>query len=337
MYSLYTLDIINNTDSIQFTSIMSVDSDNIIQDIYKVDDVGMTNLLYTRDMGFYNGNRTTYYQNSFYMSPQDTTTYREFITEGYQPCVFINAYDSTYYTALNDIGVGLVSMGSTIDAYFINMINNITGTTTNVNYIIYQTPVVMGGYVPTILVYDPDDKTDQGFYYWPYSTTITITPYTPSCFLRDTMISTIDGDVAIQEIQKGDIVPTLCSGNKKVLDIGVRNVKIPENTNDPSFKVFEYPEGLRVTGKHSILVDELTEEQIKQIPSIIGSLKQTEGKWLLPVCLDIESTQISTNGNVTLYHIVLENDDDKSNYGILSHGKWVETCSKNDFEKYIQY
>ena len=73
-------------------------------------------------------------------------------------------------------------MGSTIDAYFINMINNITGTTTNVNYIIYETPVVTGGYTPTILVYDPDDKTDEGFYYWPYSTIITITPYTPLVF-----------------------------------------------------------------------------------------------------------------------------------------------------------
>lgn len=336
MYSYYTLDIINDNDTIHFTSIMSVDSNNIIQDIYKADDVNMTNLLYTTDMGFYNGNRTTYYQNSFYMSPQDNSTYPEFITEGYQPCVFTNAYDSTYYTALNDIGVGLLSMGSTIDTYFINMINNITGTTTNVNYIIYETPVVMGGYIPTILVYDPDDKTDQGFYYWPYSTVITITPYTPSCFLRDTMITTVDGNVAIQEIQYGDIVPTLCSGNKKVVNIGVRNVKIPENTNDPSFKIFEYAESLRVTGKHSILVDELTEEQAKQIPSIIGSLKQTEGKWLLPVCLDTNAIPVSMNGNITLYHIVLENDDDQSNYGILSHGIWVETCSKNDFDKYIQ-
>jgi len=230
----------------------------------------------------------------------------------------------------------LTSMGSDIDAYFINMINNITGTTTNVNYNIYETPVVNGSCISTILVYDPDDKTDLGFYYWPYSTQITITPYTPSCFLKDTMITTVDGVVAIQDIQKGDIIPTLCSGNKTVVDVGVRNVKIPENTSDPSFKIFEYEEGLRVTGKHSILVDELTKEQVNKIPSIIGNLKQTEGKWLLPVCLDKNSIEVDMNGNVTLYHIVLESDDDKSNYGILSHGKWVESCSKNDFVKYIQ-
>jgi len=315
---------------------MTVDTDNIIQDIYKVDDVNMTNILYTTDMGYYTGNRTTYYQNSFYMSPQDNSTYPVFITEGYQPCHYMNAYDGTYYTALNDIGVGLTSMGSDIDAYFINMINNITGTTTNVNYNIYETPVVNGSCISTILVYDPDDKTDLGFYYWPYSTQITITPYTPSCFLKDTMITTVDGVVAIQDIQKGDIIPTLCSGNKTVVDVGVRNVKIPENTSDPSFKIFEYEEGLRVTGKHSILVDELTKEQVNKIPSIIGNLKQTEGKWLLPVCLDKNSIEVDMNGNVTLYHIVLESDDDKSNYGILSHGKWVESCSKNDFVKYIQ-
>jgi hypothetical protein len=100
--------------------------------------------------------------------------------------------------------------------------------------------------------------------------------------------------------------------------------------------LFSYPCGLKITGKHSVLVDELTEEQKEQIPSIIGELQQTEGKWLLPACLDPEATELSLYGVVEVYHLVLENDDDDANYGILSHGKWVETCSKNNFDKYVK-
>lgn len=61
------------------------------------------------------------------------------------------------------------------------------------------------------------------------------------------------------------------------------------------------------------------------------------GKWLLPSCLDDDSVKISLYGEVELYHLVLEHEDDDSNYGILANGKkWVESCSKNDFIQFSQ-
>jgi hypothetical protein len=163
-----------------------------------------------------------------------------------------------------------------------------------------------------------------------------ILPYVASCFTNNCLISTVDGDVEIQDIVPGTLIETLTSGIKEVTYVGKKSVRFTTLGDDPAFKIFSYPCGLKVTGKHSVLVDELTEEQEEQIPSIIGCLKQTEGKWLLPVCLDEEATDVYQYGLTDVYHLVLDNEDDDANYGILSHGKWVETCSKNNFDKYVR-
>ena len=120
------------------------------------------------------------------------------------------------------------------------------------------------------------------------------------------------------------MVQTFTSGYKRVVSLGQRVA------NANSFKMYGYYDcGLEITGKHSLLVDELTEEQLEQIPFITGKVKQTEGKWLLPSCLDDNSVKLSLYGDVNLYHLVLEHEDDDSNYGILANGKkWVESCSK---------
>jgi hypothetical protein len=165
-----------------------------------------------------------------------------------------------------------------------------------------------------------------------WSATAEATLLNVSCFAKDTDIMTDKGRVYIQNLKVGSMVRTLTSGYKRVVSVGQRVA------NAKSFKMYGYYDcGLEVTGKHSVLVDELTEEQIEQIPSIIGKVKQTEGKWLLPSCLDDDSVKISLYGEVDLYHLVLEHEDDDSNYGILANGKkWVESCSKNNFIQFSQ-
>ena len=160
---------------------------------------------------------------------------------------------------------------------------------------------------------------------------MTVTPLNVSCFAENTKIMTTLGPVVIKDLAVGSVVPTLTSGNKTVVSVGKRVIK------GYSFQMYGYVDcGLEVTGKHSVLVDELSEEQIEQIPSIIGSLKQTEGKWLLPACLDDNTYRVSLYGEIPLYHVVLENEDDSANYGILANGMWVESCSKNDFDNFSQ-
>jgi hypothetical protein len=158
--------------------------------------------------------------------------------------------------------------------------------------------------------------------------------YNVSYLLRNTHIYTCNGYLSIQYIKVGTLIPTLSSGNKKVVNIGIKTYKISTDMIHPSLKIYKYNCGLRVTGKQSVLVDCLTEEQQDEVITLFGDLKQVDGKFLLPAYIDQEASELPLTGIISVYHLVLENEDDDATYGILSHGKWIETCSKNVFDKY---
>jgi hypothetical protein len=48
-----------------------------------------------------------------------------------------------------------------------------------------------------------------------------------------------------------------------------------------------------------------------------------------PVSLDTRAEIYEDEGEHTIYHIALENEDLFKNYGIYANGLLVETCSKN--------
>jgi hypothetical protein len=168
----------------------------------------------------------------------------------------------------------------------------------------------------------------------PYNLPLDCKSYNVSYLLRNTHIYTCNGYVSIQYVKVGTLIPTLSSGNKKVVNIGIKTYNITNDTIHPSLKIYKYACGLRATGKQTILVDCLTEEQQDEVITLLGDLKQIEGKWLLPVYIDPNAYELSLSGLISVYHLVLENEDDDGSYGILSHGKWVETCSKNVFDIY---
>lgn len=168
----------------------------------------------------------------------------------------------------------------------------------------------------------------------PYNLPLECKSYNVSYLLRNTHIYTCNGYVSIQYIKVGTLIPTLSSGNKKVVNIGIKTYNIINDIIHPSLKIYKYACGLRVTGKQTILVDCLTEEQQDEVIALLGDLKQVDGKWLLPACIDPDAYELPLTGLISVYHLVLENDDDNANYGILSHGKWVESCSKIVFDKY---
>ena len=325
---LYTLQINEPVSGGTFNGMMEVnDTTKIIVGIYEQSDVTMTNLLYPLSEATLLINGSSPYS---MLNPSDSIIYQTYITNDTYKRNINNVYDSNY-PYFSSTGIVVNSLGSVIDnyAYSLKKYGGPLISAGNVRYYISMNQITVydktkGGFNTLRLMYNPAP---------PY---LMITFYAVSCFAKNCLISTIDGDVEIQDIVPGTLIETLTSGVKEVTYVGKKSVRLTTLGDDPAFKIFSYPGGLKVTGKHSVLVDELTEEQEEQIPSIIGSLKQTEGKWLLPVCLDEEAIDVYQFGLTEVYHLVLENDDDDANYGILSHGKWVETCSKNNFDKYVR-
>ena len=95
-----------------------------------------------------------------------------------------------------------------------------------------------------------------------------------------------------------------------------------------SAKYPELTEDLIITGCHSILVDNISNDQGVEITNVIGRVYTTDGKFRLPACLDIRTSPYEVNGAYTIYHLALENENYYGNYGIYANGLLVETCSK---------
>lgn len=298
-----------------FTGVMVVDkATDIITEIYQDNDSSMTNLLYTVEEGEDIGIPTTH--------PPSSKQYKTYSTRDDYTISYNNIYDKTKLT-FDEIGVVMKSLGTEIDT---DVANN-SGILSNRKYLLSD--ATKDDVTSNVIFITVMDTINCISLY--YQGTMTVTPLNVSCFAENTIITTTLGPVVIKDLAVGSVVPTLTSGNKTVVSVGKRVIK------GYSFQMYGYSDcGLEVTGKHSVLVDELSEEQINQIPSIIGSLKQTEGKWLLPACLDDSTYRVSLYGDIPLYHVVLENEDDSANYGILANGMWVESCSKNDFDNFSQ-
>jgi hypothetical protein len=310
-YSFH-IDVDINNATYTFNGVMVVDrATDIITEVYQESDNSMTNILYTTSEG--NEEIFTKY------NPYSNAPYKVYSTRNTD---YMSWYDNALITqklTFDEMGIIMKSLGPEIDSLVLSSL----GDPTVIIYTITGDSETNQIYITGV---DQTINTIAGF-----NGTISITPLNVSCFAGNTLIMTSEGPVVITNLAVGSLVPTLSSGNKAVVSVGKRVVK------GYSFQMYGYGEcGLEITGKHSILVDELTEEQREQIPSIIGSLKQAEGKWLLPACLDDNTYKISLYGDIPLYHVVLENQDDSANYGILANGMWVESCSKNDFINFSQ-
>jgi hypothetical protein len=88
----------------------------------------------------------------------------------------------------------------------------------------------------------------------------------------------------------------------------------------------EIIEDLYITGLHSILVDELTQEQEANIVELFGKKFVTDNKYRLPIFIDKKAKLHEEAGEYTIYHIALDNEHELMNYGIYANGLLVETC-----------
>ena len=157
------------------------------------------------------------------------------------------------------------------------------------------------------------------------------------CFHEDTKILTNCGYKPIKELEKDDLIKTLKHGYKPINMIGrkqIYHIASNERIKDQLYKCTNdnYPEifeDLLITGCHSILVNNFTNEEQKNMTIKINKkIFVTDGKYRLPACVDLRSSVYETPGMYTIYHLALENDDQRMNYGIYANGLLVETCSK---------
>jgi hypothetical protein len=160
------------------------------------------------------------------------------------------------------------------------------------------------------------------------------------CFKEDSKILVLQDGVEtyvpIQSLQKGNLVKTSRDGYKAIWAIGYSTLSNPgtdERIKDRLYRCSKenYPEvteDLYITGCHSILVDELTDIQRKEIQDQFKKIYVTDQKYRLPACIDTRAVPYQEEGIFKIWHLALEHTDYFMNYGIYANGLLVETTSK---------
>ena len=138
--------------------------------------------------------------------------------------------------------------------------------------------------------------------------------------------------VKICEIKVDMLVKTYKTGYKKVKKIKGFNYK-PINEKDDLqclYKMKDDNVNVIVTGGHSVLEDELLEEQKNNKFHFHETI---EDKHLVLACLSDKFEKISDNKEYELYHFVLEHDNDiYKHYGIyINNGILSESCPEHIF------
>jgi hypothetical protein len=150
----------------------------------------------------------------------------------------------------------------------------------------------------------------------------------------------LDTYVKIEDIHPGDLVKTYLHGYKKVVLIG--KGKTQNNGDDIRVKdrLYKYTpenypelkEDLILTGGHSSLVDELSEEQKQRTTEYWKIFHKTDDKYRLLAVVDDKAIPYEEQGIFNIYHIALEHDNEMSNYGIYANGLLVESCCQNQLK-----
>ena len=155
------------------------------------------------------------------------------------------------------------------------------------------------------------------------------------CFKEDTKILTNKGYIPIQELRKGDLIQTLKNGFVPIEMIGTGKIVHSCDEERIKNKLYKYEtskfseltEDLIITGCHSVLKDVLTQEQGEKTMRDFGDVFLTDDKIRLCAYLDEGSSVYEKEGEFTIYHLALENNDYYMNYGIYANGLLVESCS----------
>jgi hypothetical protein len=160
------------------------------------------------------------------------------------------------------------------------------------------------------------------------------------CFLEGTtilcLVNNIDTYIPIQSLNPNTIIKTYKHGPKQIKILGQTTIFNPPNDtriNERLYKLtpHNYPElkhDLYITGCHSILVDNITDIQRKETIEKLNRIFITDDKYRLIASIDTKSQPWNKSGRFNIYHLAIDDKDEKINFGIyVNGGLLVETCS----------
>jgi hypothetical protein len=176
-------------------------------------------------------------------------------------------------------------------------------------------------------------------YLWTYS--IPPPPPPPICFKEgSTLLSFINGKeeyVPIENIRAGTLVKTYLHGYVPVHSIGTSKIynsgdKLRGKNRLYRLSKDKYPElteDLIITGCHCVLVDRLNDKQRADIMEDLGMILVTDRKGRLMAMYDDRADTYEEEGTFNIWHLALEHDDERMNYGVYANGGLlVETTSQ---------
>jgi len=174
---------------------------------------------------------------------------------------------------------------------------------------------------------------------------LVVLPVTLYCFNKGTEILCLEDEkevlIPIESIKEGTLVKTYKHGYKKVIQL--YNKKFLNNTSDWKSSMYKMAKkdgminDLILSGKHSILVDELSEKEVafldKNKLDLFKTISIDDKKLVLAASSD-EFKVIEDNNEYSVFNFLLENDgNNDTRYGVWANGILCETPSKNFYDK----
>jgi len=167
-----------------------------------------------------------------------------------------------------------------------------------------------------------------------------IVEYKITCFKEGTnILCLVDNKelyIPIENIRKGTLVKTVLYGYLPVYMIGKSKIYNSGDNLHSKNRLYickkekykDLNEDLIITGCHSILVDQLSIEEIYKTVELFGVIYMTDNHFRLIACLDKRAEPYDKEGIYEIWHLALENEDNYKNYGIYANGLLVESISK---------
>jgi hypothetical protein len=166
------------------------------------------------------------------------------------------------------------------------------------------------------------------------------------CFKEDTKILCLEDGIEqyfpIQNLRKGVLVKTLTSGYKPISYIGHSKIYNQGDSLRSKNRLYichkeQYPElnePLVLTGCHSLLVRTITDKEHVDTLELMGKIYITENMYRLMACIDERAKPYEEEGVFSIWHLALENEHDRANYGIYANGLLVESSSNRMMREY---
>lgn len=167
----------------------------------------------------------------------------------------------------------------------------------------------------------------------------------PVCYLKGTKIlCEIDGEeqyINIENLLPGMIIKTHLHGYKKLKILGWNKFKNSSNPHTSKIcklyklskeKNSDLIEDLYVSGQHSILVDNINQNEKNLMLTRWSKLLKIDNKHLLMAYASMDFEEITDDNEYELFQIVLENENNnKQQFGIWANGILSETMSYSTF------